>query len=352
MAVRRAQEIAAQRVGTAIIGTAIIGTAIICAAACAPVVHRNPAALLAPDRPELVFAAKASGASLPPLPSHGCHLPLAGRTQATPADGAERRISSGGRTRRFLLEVPASATTSEAGPVPLVLNLHGLTESPGIQQRFSAMGELAQARGWVLAWPEGIGYSWNAGACCGRARDEQVDDVAFLRDLVAELGRELCIDLRRVYATGMSNGGFMSYRLACDASDLFAAVAPVAAVDGTASCKPSRPVPLLAFNGSSDLVVPITGRRWDGFPSAQESVDRWSERNRCGGETRKLYSRGDVLCTAASGCAGQADVVFCSVNGGGHTWPGGMGVPYLGKTSDSIDASQAILDFFSAHARQ
>jgi polyhydroxybutyrate depolymerase len=303
--------------------------------------------------PEEIFSAGSETARLRPLPSAGCRVPFLNRTHAqSPGGTIERAISSGGHVRRFLLALPTDEQLLK--PVPLVLNLHGVIETAELQQVFSGMQSQALQRGWAIAWPQGIGNSWNAGSCCGRSAAEEIDDVQYVRDLVALVGREVCIDLRRVYATGMSNGGFMSYRLGCEASDLIAAIAPVAAVDIARDCPQHRPVPVLAFNGTSDHVVPYDGRAWSDFPSVEESFTRWRKRNQCTGaakDDRQFFQNGDTKCLEATGCAPNGELVFCAIDGGGHTWPGGMFAPYLGKTSDAVDASAAILDFFSAHAR-
>lgn len=279
-----------------------------------------------------------TAAAEPPRPSAGC------RSDAAPQTG-ERMLTSGGHTRRFRLVIPPSASP---GPAPLVLNIHGLVENPKVHEWYTAMDEAAAARGMVVVYPQGLGNSWNGGpACCGRAKDEGVDDVRFFRDLVREVESEVCIDRARVYATGMSNGGIMSYRLACDASDLIAAIAPVAAVEAAPSCAPRRPVPVLAFNGTSDLLVTWSGG-WFGLESPEASVTRWSERDHCAGPpSQPIYTRGDARCDAAPGCA--ADVVLCRIDGGGHTWPGGLEAFFLGKTSSDIDATSTILDFFLDH---
>src|SRR5207302_2556094 len=119
---------------------------------------------------------------------------------------------------------------------------------------YSGMDAKAGQRGMVVVYPQGVGNSWNAGTCCGRAMDEHVDDVRYLRDLVREIESELCIDRARIYATGMSNGAIMSYRLACEASDIFAAIAPVDGAGGLPACAPKRPGPALALDGPRDLL--------------------------------------------------------------------------------------------------
>ena len=296
-----------------------------CAAA-APPVRFNPDALIVPA---------------PPRPSVGCAAQV-------PAVQGDRTLTSGGRTRRFRLVVPESAGVGPSGrkPAPLVLNLHGLVETAQLQQTYSGMDAKAAARGMITVYPQGAGNSWNAGSCCGRAQAEGIDDVRFLRQLVGEIESELCIDRNRVYATGMSNGAMMSYRLACEASDLVAAVAPVDGVEALPRCTPRRPVPVLSLNGTSDILV-----RWEsgrfGLGSALETAANLRRRNRCSAAVRVAYQHGDAICERALGCA--AETISCRIEGGGHTWPGALPVPFLGHTSSDLDATATILDFFLDH---
>jgi polyhydroxybutyrate depolymerase len=293
------------------------------------------AALCACAGPPPVARLSTPPADVPARPSAGC------KSSAPVAQG-DRTLSSGGRTRRFRLKVPASAL---GHPAPMVLNLHGLVETAELQQYYSRMDEAGAARGVISVYPQGAMNSWNAGECCGRAMDEKLDDVRFLRMLVRELESELCVDKARVYATGMSNGAIMSYRLACEASDVFAAIAPVDGVEAVPQCNPRRPVPVLAFNGTSDLLV-----RWNGgfgLESPATTLGKWRERNRCSKEIATSFEQGDARCEAARGCA--ADVILCRIEGGGHTWPGAMMMPFLGHTSSDIDATATMLDFFLAH---
>jgi hypothetical protein len=128
------------------------------------------------------------------------------------------QVLHAGLKRSALVHIPASADL--AARTPLVLNFHGLTSNPEQQVFFSGMNAKADAEGFILVYPAGVQSSWNAGACCGAAIDQNIDDVGFVRALVAQLSATLCIDERRIYATGMSNGGFMSHRLACEAHGL------------------------------------------------------------------------------------------------------------------------------------
>lgn len=301
----------------------------------------------APASPQLAARSQGGSSRLPPLPSQGCGLAPEERTQKGRWLHLPRRLSTGGTTRRFLLVLPEH---QQEAPMPLVLNFHGLFESPQLHQLLTRMDAETRARGWALVYPQGAGLSWNAGVCCGRAKAEGRDDVQFVRDLVAQLGRELCLDRRRVYATGISNGGFFSYRLACEAGDLIAAAAPVAALDALPECAPRHPVPILSINGTGDLIVPSEGGGLLDLPSAQQTFASWRARNRCGAGTREAFAQGDARCVAAEGCA--ADTVSCTVDGGGHTWPAGYPVFWLGKTTRELDGTGTILEFFAAQARE
>src|SRR5690606_3308049 len=143
----------------------------------------------------------------------------------------------------------------------LVLNFHGFTSADWQEALLTRMDREVDARGVIVAYPQGVATSWNAGACCGTAWADAVDDVGFVRALIEHLEAEYCIDARGVDATGMSNGGFLSHRLACELSDRIAAIAPVAGVLGVdpASCAPSRPVPVWQFHGTEDPLVPYEG---------------------------------------------------------------------------------------------
>jgi polyhydroxybutyrate depolymerase len=230
----------------------------------------------------------------------------------------------------------------------VVLNFHGFTSDPFQEALLSGMNAAAEARGMIVAYPAGIANSWNAGQCCGlSAWTTMVDDVRFVRDAIDAIGREYCVDGRRVFATGMSNGGFLSHRLACEASDRIAAIAPVAGVLGVLPCLPRRPVPVLHFHGTLDPLVAYYGLPL-GFASVPATFAGWQLRERCLGPERVTYERGDARCVARDGCEGGSEVILCTVDRGGHTWPGGLPVP-LGYTTRNLDATAMMLDFFARH---
>lgn len=282
--------------------------------------------------------------------------------------------------RSALVHVPPSYDATK--PTMLVLNLHGLLEPAALQESVSHMSDTADADpdGFIVVYPVGlkggVGVSWDAGSCCGNP----YDDVAFIRDLVKKLEAEYCVDPKRVFVTGLSNGAMMSYRLGCEASDVFAAIAPVAGAVEVPDCKPGRPVPVLAFHGTGDTIVPFNGGT-DGlyhvlkFPPVSYSIDLFRSLDGCpaspapdgsallatpnastpdGGPSdtifegsTSIYAKGDAACHRWSGCSAGSEVELCTIVDGGHAWPGGG--PLVGKTSHDIDATQTIIDFFKRH---
>jgi polyhydroxybutyrate depolymerase len=196
-----------------------------------------------------------------------------------------------------------------------------------------------------------------------------VDDVGFLSALIDKLSRDYRIDPKRVYSTGISNGGFMSQRLACDLADKIAAIAVVAATMGrdlAGRCKPSRPVSVLLIQGTEDPLVPYEGGRVQvpgggAIISAPEAVKKWVGLDGCNGQPKRDSlpdSANDETRTrreSYGGCREGTAVVFLAVEGGGHTWPGGpqyLPVRRIGRASRDFNASELIWEFFAAHGRR
>jgi polyhydroxybutyrate depolymerase len=224
--------------------------------------------------------------------------------------------------RNYVLHVPQSYTG--AGPVPLVMDWHGLLTNPSFEQLNSGYEAKSDKEGFLLVWPEGIDTAWNVGPCCTTSRD--VDDVAFARALVAKLRSELCIDPKRVYSVGYSMGGGMSYKLACDAADLVAAIAPSAfqlMVEEEWPCKPSRPITVIAFNGTEDNIVPFMGGESvppnglnvvNHFLGAENTFQKWSMLNGCSGAPVDDANG----CKTYNNCQAGTEVTACITQGGGH----------------------------------
>jgi polyhydroxybutyrate depolymerase len=283
-------------------------------------------------------------------------LGLAGPSLAGlgPGDHAGTLVHDGVE-RVYDLRVPAGYDGSTA--LPLVIDLHGYLSSKSGQRFFSGLDALADAGGFVITWPQGrygadgdpeginfpSGPSWNAGFCCGQAAQDQPDDVGFLRTLVEAIARQVTIDRRRVYVTGLSNGGAMSQRLACQAADLFAAAAPVSfpiALVPPSSCQPSRPIAVLTFQGLTDSLVPYDGG--GGFPSAAESFARWRSADGCGtGDLEQQQTIGASRCDVDTSCAAGVEVGLCSV----LSTSGAPAAGHILYVNDDIDLAQAIWAF-------
>ncbi len=263
-------------------------------------------------------------------------------TGLAPGD-ATLHLDFGGMTRTYKVHVPPSYDGSV--PVPLVLNFHGYTSTADQEIALTHMNDQSDTSGFIVVYPEGVLNSWNAGVCCGTAASMDLDDVGLARAIVSAMESRACVDPHRVYATGMSNGGFLSHRIGCEAADLFAAIAPVAGVLGIpdADCTPSRPVPVMDFHGTADPIVPWGGSAGLGFPSVPDTIAGWARRDGCTGTPHTTFDHGDTHCETYDACDGGVEVTLCTVEGGGHWWPGGI------LTHNGIDATSAMWDFFTRY---
>lgn len=252
-------------------------------------------------------------------------------------------LSHGGMTRSYQLHVPSGYSGQEG--VPLVVNFHGYTSNATQQAGFSGMNAKADAAGFIVAYPEGLNNSWNAGTCCGVSATNKVDDVGFARAVVADIQSKACVNPKRIYATGMSNGGYLSHRLACEASDLFAAVAPVASVLAipAAECKPARPISVIHFHGTADTLVAYNGG--SSSISAPDSFAGWASRNGCTDTASESFNKGNTKCTTHKACKDGVSVTLCTVTDGGHCWFGTEFCPF-GKSTLDISANDEMWNVF------
>jgi polyhydroxybutyrate depolymerase len=282
-----------------------------------------------------------------------------------PTGTSTQHLTIGGVTREFRLFVPSPLGASLVGassrpdPVSLVVMLHGGFGSA--QQAEDSYGWDAEAErtGFVVAYPNGIGRAWSVGGgCCGEPGRTGTDDVAFIVAVVANVSGRLPIDPGRVYATGMSNGALMSYRLACESS-VFAAIAPVA---GTllGTCPAPKPVSLLHIHGLADENIPFDGSPGNGFasidgPDVPSTVDIWRSADRCQPPT---VVAADPVTTSRATCADGREVTLITIAGAGHQWPGGAERTVaqralgLDPASTALDATATIWEFFANHTRQ
>lgn len=270
---------------------------------------------------------------------------------ATPAHGTtSATLTSGGLKRTYLLHLPPVYDGKK--PLPLVLVLHGATESPENVERLSGMSEKADKESFIAVYPRGTGTlpTWNSGACCAYAMKEHIDDVAFFHALLDKLQSQYAIDAKRIYATGISNGGMMSYRLACEMSETFAAISPVEGSQDNA-CPPVQPVSVIIFHGTADHLVPFNGgstpyqmgsKRSD-TPVA-ETVAFWLKQNGCSVTAQREESK-EVHVDKYLACKDGSAVELYAIQGGHHMWPG------VRISGNSVPATDLMWAFFAAHPK-
>jgi polyhydroxybutyrate depolymerase len=270
-------------------------------------------------------------------------------------------LQVGGRTRTAIVHVPPGYVAGT--PVPLVLLFHGGGGNGAQAERAYGMDPISDRENFIVVYPNGTSGSslplltWNAANCCAYAYENGVDDVGFVRALLDELERQYTIDPRRVYATGMSNGAMMTYRLGCELADRFAAIAPVSGSQNDPSCMPSAPLSVIAFHGKQDQHVPYYG----GYGSesvyphydtpVSSAIALWVARDACSPTPATVTSAsGNIVTDTYSGGIGGSEVVLTTIDDGGHAWPGAAG-----STGDApnreIDASELIWAFFERHPK-
>lgn len=276
-------------------------------------------------------------------------------------DKTNGTIVSSGVTRRYLLYVPKAYDRSK--PTSLVISLHPAATWPAVEMAISRWNELADEHGFIVVYPEGTGAFFG-----GLSPGPQVfpmgprslgQDVKFISDLIDKLETEYLIDPSHIYADGMSNGGGMAFALSCKLSDRIAAVGAVAASQTLEwdRCGDSKPVPTVAFHGTADRAAPYQGGSSPiapgSFPNIQEWSARVARRNQCKGDPIDTQISPSVHRLAYTNCRENADVVLYTVQGGGHTWPGGKPLPewIVGRTTREINASTVMWEFYCEHSR-
>jgi polyhydroxybutyrate depolymerase len=303
-----------------------------------------------------------------------CALMLSMNSQASAADrllpGTQTiSIEFGGRSRSYIAHVPPQAAHGE--PLPVILNFHGGGSNASQEERYTRMDTAADRDGFIAVYPNGTGFfrrllTWNAGQCCAYAMRNSINDVGFTRAVIDDLSRRARIDPRRIYATGISNGGMMAYRLGAELSDRIAAIAPVEAVLVVSTNGPSRPEPLMAFNSVDDSYVPYGGgfgrngnrAHPSPYPAVAPVIARWRRFDKCP-ETPRVAAplKGAAGSPDAKNsatrytwgpCAQGTEVVLWKLSGSGHVWPGATSNPrrLLGPGTDVIDANQQMWEFF------
>lgn len=252
----------------------------------------------------------------------------------------EHSVSVNGERREYLVHVPANV----AKPAPVVLVFHGGGGRPQGIARRTGMDEVADRNGFIVVYPggemrgTGRGQSWNVGAGIGPSAGH---DVTYVQAILRDLEKQYPVDRARIYATGHSMGGVFAYRLACQMSDTFAAVAPVSATMVEPSCHPHSPVAVLHLHGAEDQRIPEHGGRGEmtaegrSWPAPRKGIEEWSKLDGCSGAPTETRENG-ATCTTYAQC--RAGVEYCVLSDEGHPWPSG--------------AADRIWAFFAAHPKQ
>lgn len=270
------------------------------------------------------------------------------------ANKTNGELVSSGEKRAYLLYVPKSY--NPAVPTPLVVSFHGYAEWPAHQMDLSRWNSLADQYGFIVVYPAGTQFPmrWRISSLAGSEASSQ-KDLIFISDLLDKLEAELNIDPARIYANGLSNGGGMSFMLSCTLADRFAAFGSVsgAYLLPWDECQPSRPMPAILFHGTADPIVPFQGGPSSAFaipfPAVPEWVNALAQRNGCDASPAVLPAAGSVSGIQFTHCA--ADVIFYTIAGGGHAWPGSEPLPesIVGRTTQDMDATRVMWDFFQQH---
>ena len=316
-------------------------------------------------------AAPASATTLSsPVRKERLHL-YAGTKAATTDLGSvtdHTLTTADGLQRTYRLFVPSGITS----PAPLLVALHGGLGSGQQFESNSGFDGLATANGFIVAYPDGVtrfadgtggARTWNAGKCCGPAVTRKVNDVAFMREVVSDIESRQPIDRRRVYAVGHSNGGMMALRLACQASDVFAAVGVQSAALEMSRCSPRRPVSLMQIHGTADTNVPLAGGKGSGiagisFASPRKAAQTLAKADLCQGSAVQVRdaSNRNLLLSRWRQCPPRVGIQFLAVQGAGHAWMGHPSLSpwadkYMGPPYMKLDSSRALWAFLAAHPR-
>jgi polyhydroxybutyrate depolymerase len=294
-------------------------------------------------------------------------------------------IKFDGLTRDFRLHVPPAAASGK--PLPLVLNLHGATQNAWLEEITSDMDPNADQNGYLVAYPDGTRiskvltpdpiakqaqYGWNAGACCGLPVTKKINDVGFLLKVIANIAGRTPVNLRRVYMTGISNGGMMAYTMASEASDHFAAISSVSGQVQLPTIHPTRPVPTLEFHSINDPIA-----KWNGVPnrnpklrlSVMEGIKQWVRADGCNatphdgktivGAANSISAGETATFVTYTHCRSGTEVALWRFTGSGHVWPGSTLntgprsnwiLAGVGEGTVLVNANEAMWKFFERYS--
>jgi len=271
--------------------------------------------------------------------------------QATAFAQVNQSFVFDGLVRTYVVYLPQSYQAGDH--LPLMIALHGLTQSGNSMMGFSNFNAVADTGNFIVVYPDGVGNAWNVGFSGGST----ADDVGFISALIDTLAAHYQINTERVYACGFSNGGFLSYRLACELTHRIAAIGPVAGTmtDGSAAgCQPEFPIPVLHIHGTADIVVSYNGGF--GNQSVNQVLDLWNGFDGCPADP-VIVNLPDIVAEGStvqrltwSPCLQGVQIQHLKVINGGHTWPGSVGTTGFGNTNRDINASSEIWNFVKQYS--
>lgn len=273
--------------------------------------------------------------------------------------------------RRYVVHVPPKLDAQKAVPVVVVFHGGGGTAKAVMEQ--TGWARKADEAGFLAVFPEatppdpdkpakfsGNPQTWNDGSGRFHAGERDIDDLGFVKAMLDDLGKKFRVDPKRIYATGFSNGASMTFRVGVELSDRFAAIASVAGAIWLKNPKLARPVPLLYITGTEDKLNPIEGgavhlgKLTFTKPPARQEIDQWAAMLGCPKEPQETRDQNGVKTMIYGPGREDSEVVFITIEGMGHAWPGGkshLPESLVGKTSDKIKATDTIWEFFQKHPR-
>ncbi|MDP4664435.1 MAG: hypothetical protein NWQ55_12000 [Salibacteraceae bacterium] len=274
--------------------------------------------------------------------------------QRSKFDSEYETLKHDGEKRSYLLHVPEGYSSDSA--VALIIALHGGTGSAKNIEEQSGLADFSDEKGFILCSPNGLNRTWNAGNCCGKASENEVDDVGFISALIDEVSANYSINSKQIFFTGMSNGAMMSYRLACELSDKIAAIAPVAGTMVATECNPSQAVSVVHFHSYEDENVPYDGGIGNGIsdhynPPLDSVFNAWNGFNNCALSTYFSYND-NVDFWSWLNCTDSTELQLYITKDGGHSWPMGIAPrKNADQPSVAINANEVMWHFFMSHPK-
>ncbi len=258
-------------------------------------------------------------------------------------------ITVNGIERSYILHIPPGVNASQPLPIIFALPAYDIEVFFAVTDLISISGfnAIADQDGFLMVYPSGVSGTWNAGSCCGAAVDQKIDETAFFRQMLTDIGKIATVDPKRIYAVGFQIGGMMTFRLGCEMSDTFAGIASVAGSQTFSPCEPSQPVSIIQIHGMKDLLVPYAGGVGGfmggktTFPAVQDTITSWAQLDGCTG-TPQVEKQGAIgTRTIYSSCKDGSGIELYVIDGLGNNWPSQYVLP----------AAQIIWDFFKAHPK-